>query len=122
MAAVEYEKRGPIVIITMNQPERRNAISRALMLGLAESGQRFAADNNARIAILIGAGNTFCSGMDNKERFASGEQGLGMPQISIRGPFECEELEKPTIGILIDLWTIIARWRRRAIWMSLMRS
>ncbi|MGE0684919.1 MAG: plasmid pRiA4b ORF-3 family protein [Candidatus Binatia bacterium] len=26
------------------------------------------------------------------------------------------------IGILIDLWTIIARWRRRAIWMSLMRS
>ena len=98
MAVVEYEKRGPIVIITMNRPERRNAMSRELMLGLAESWQRFAADNDARIAILTGTGNTFCSGMDIKERFASGEQGLGVPQIPIRDPFWHQELEKPTIA------------------------
>ena len=98
MAVVEYEKRGPIVIITMNRPERRNAMNRELMLGLAESWQRFAADNDARIAILIGTGNSFCAGMDIKERLSSGEQGLGLPQIPIRDPFWFEELEKPTIA------------------------
>jgi enoyl-CoA hydratase/carnithine racemase len=98
MAIVEYEKRGRIVIITMNRPERRNAMSQELMLGLAESWQRYAADSDARIAILTGTGNTFCSGMDIKERLASGEQGLGVPHIPIRDPFWFQELDKPTVA------------------------
>lgn len=98
MAIVEYEQRGPIVIITMNRPERRNAMSRDLMLGLAESWRRFAGDRGARIAILTGTGNTFCSGMDIKERLASGEAGLGVPQLPVRDLFWHEELEKPTIA------------------------
>ena len=98
MAVVEYEQRGQIVIITMNRPERRNAMSRDFMLGLAESWQRFAADPQARIAILTGTGNTFCSGMDIKERLASGEAGLGVPQLPVRDLFWYEELEKPTIA------------------------
>lgn len=98
MAVVEYEKQGHIAVITMNRPERRNAMSRDLMLGLAESWQHFAADDDARIAILIGTGNSFCAGMDIKERFSSGERGLGLPQISTRDPFWFEELEKPSIA------------------------
>src|SRR5262249_11841371 len=98
MTVVEYEKQEHIAIITMNRPERRNAMSRDLMLGLAGSWQRFAADNDARIAILIGTGSSFCAGMDIKERFSSGERGLGLPQIPIRDPFWFEELEKPTIA------------------------
>ena len=98
IAVVEYEKQGHIAIITLNRPERRNAMSRELMLGLAESWQRFAADNDVRIAILIGTGNSFCAGMDIKERLTSGEQGLGLPQLPIRDPFWFEELEKPTIA------------------------
>ena len=98
MAVVEYEKRGHIAIITMNRPERRNAMSQALMLGLAENWQRFAADNDARLAILTGTGNSFCAGMDIKERLSSGERGLGLPQIPIRDLFWFEELEKPTIA------------------------
>ena len=98
MAVVEYEQRGPIVIITMNRPERRNAMSRDLLLGLAESWQRFAGDPGARIAILTGTGNTFCSGMDIKERLASGEAGLGVPQLPVRDLFWHQELDKPTIA------------------------
>jgi enoyl-CoA hydratase/carnithine racemase len=98
MAVVTYEKQEHIVIITMNRPERRNAMNRDLMLGLAESWQRFAADNDARIAILIGTGSSFCAGMDIKERFSSGERGLGLPSIPIRDPFWFDELEKPTIA------------------------
>ena len=67
MAVVEYEKREHVVIITMNRPERRNAMSYDLFLGLAESWQRFAADDDARVAILTGTGNSFCAGMDIKE-------------------------------------------------------
>jgi enoyl-CoA hydratase/carnithine racemase len=37
MAIVKYEKQEHLVIITMNRPERRNAMSQDLMLGLAES-------------------------------------------------------------------------------------
>lgn len=98
MAVVEYEKQDHIVIITMNRPERRNAMSYDLLLGLAENWQRYAADPDARIAILTGTGNTFCAGMDIKERLASGEPGLGLPQIPIRDPFWFEELQKPTIA------------------------
>ena len=98
MAVVEYEQRGPIVIITMNRPERRNAMSRDLMLGLAESWQQFAKDPQARIAILTGTGNTFCSGMDIKERLASGEAGLGVPELPVRDLFWHQELDKPTIA------------------------
>jgi enoyl-CoA hydratase/carnithine racemase len=98
VAIVEYEQRGRISIITMNRPERRNAMSRDLMLGLAESWQRFAGDPGAQIAILTGTGNTFCSGMDIKERHASGEVGLGEPPLPVRDLFWYEELDKPTIA------------------------
>lgn len=98
MAVVEYEKQEHLVIITMNRPERRNAMSRDLLLGLAESWQRFATDDDARIAILTGTGNAFCAGMDIKERLSSGERGLGLPRIPLRDPFWFEELEKPTIA------------------------
>ena len=81
MAVVEYKKQGHIVIITMNRPERHNAMSEELLLGLAESWQQFAADDDAHIAILTGTGKSFCAGMDIKERLASGKPGLGLPQI-----------------------------------------
>jgi enoyl-CoA hydratase/carnithine racemase len=100
MAVVEYETRDHIAIITMNRPERHNAMSRDLFLGLAECWQRFAADEEARVAILIGTGNSFCAGMDIKERLASGEPGLGLPKIPIRDPFWFEELEKPTVAAI----------------------
>ena len=100
MAVVEYEKREHVVIITMNRPERRNAMSYDLFLGLAESWQRFAADDDARVAILTGTGNSFCAGMDIKERLASGEPGLGLPKIPVRDPFWFEELEKPTVAAI----------------------
>ncbi len=98
MAVVEYEKQDHIAIITMNRPERRNAMSRDLMLGLAHSWQQFAADDDARIAILTATGSAFCAGMDIKERFASGAAGLGLPEVPVRDPFWFEELEKPTIA------------------------
>ena len=65
---VLYEVRNQIVLITLNRPERLNAISLALREQLAEAFLRFEADPALRVAIVTGAGKkAFCAGMDLKE-------------------------------------------------------
>lgn len=57
-----------VVTVTINRPERRNAINNAVRLGLFDAWRRFEADSDARVAILTGAGDhAFCAGMDLKE-------------------------------------------------------
>jgi len=63
-----YENRGRVVVVTINRPESRNAINSAVREGLAAAWERFAKDENARVAILTGAGDkAFCAGADLKE-------------------------------------------------------
>lgn len=65
---VLYEVRDQIALITLNRPERLNAISLALREQLGEAFLRFEADPALRVAIVTGAGNkAFCAGMDLKE-------------------------------------------------------
>ena len=53
-------------IITIDRPERRNAVDRATGAALAEAFRAFDADRSASVAILTGASGTFCSGADLK--------------------------------------------------------
>jgi 2-(1,2-epoxy-1,2-dihydrophenyl)acetyl-CoA isomerase len=55
-----------IATLTMNRPDSRNALSRAMMLGLQEALQRLATDPAVRLVVLTGAGRAFCSGGDVK--------------------------------------------------------
>ncbi len=64
---VLYEHRPPAVLITMNRADKRNALSRALIAGLAEAFERARDDGLARCVILTGAGPVFCAGMDLAE-------------------------------------------------------
>ncbi|MFL5329016.1 MAG: enoyl-CoA hydratase/isomerase family protein [Gemmataceae bacterium] len=64
---VTYTHRGPAAVITLNRADKRNALSRALIAGLAEAFDRAADDKQARCVILAGAGPTFCAGMDLTE-------------------------------------------------------
>ncbi len=64
---VEYTRRGPAAVVTINRPDRRNALSRALIAALAEAFHRAAADPAARCVILTGSGPAFCAGMDLDE-------------------------------------------------------
>lgn len=65
---VLYEQSGPIAVITINRPERRNAINHAVRKGLQAAWQRFERDGGVRAAILTGAGDrAFCAGMDLAE-------------------------------------------------------
>jgi len=64
---ITVKKIDHITIITINRPEVRNALDCESMDALTEQVRLFEADENARIAILTGAGGNFCSGADLKE-------------------------------------------------------
>jgi enoyl-CoA hydratase len=60
-----YEKRDGIAFLTMNRPEKRNAITPEMVVQLAEAWTDFRDDGDARVAILTGAGDrAFCAGAD----------------------------------------------------------
>ena len=78
-----------ILIVTINRPEAKNAMNKAAAEGIAAAMDRLDADDDLRVAILTGAGGTFCSGMDLKG-FLRGEspsiEGRGFGGITQQGP------------------------------------
>ena len=58
------ERDGAVVIMTMNRPEKRNALSPTMLVGLADAYTYIDNTPEVRAAILTGAGGTFSSGMD----------------------------------------------------------
>jgi acetyl-CoA C-acetyltransferase len=60
------ERRGAVLVITLNRPEVRNAVDRRTARLLERIVDAFEADDALRVAVLTGAGGTFCSGMDLK--------------------------------------------------------
>jgi len=61
------EDRGAVRILTMNRPEKRNALNTALTHGLLEGLRAADADNSVRCVVLTGAGQGFCAGADLSE-------------------------------------------------------
>src|SRR5262245_33632106 len=61
---IHYEVVGPVAVVTMDRPERRNAIDRDHAGQLADAFRRFDADVASAVAVLTGAAATFCSGAD----------------------------------------------------------
>lgn len=64
--AIHYETRGPVAIVTIDRPEVRNAVDRATADALTEAFQSFDGDDSLAVAVLTGAGGTFCAGADLK--------------------------------------------------------
>ena len=67
------ERDGPVVIVTLNRPERRNAFSAEMLVGMWDAWQLIDGDPKVRCAILTGADGNFCSGADLKA-MAAGDQ------------------------------------------------
>ncbi len=62
-----YERRGAVGLVTLNRPERLNAISGALLADFEATLERAFADAAASVLVLTGAGRAFCAGDDLKE-------------------------------------------------------
>ena len=74
-AAVVTEARDGVLLVTLNRPEQRNAVNRAVAEGIAAALDRLDADDALRVGVLAGAGKGFCAGMDLKA-FVAGEKPL----------------------------------------------
>lgn len=61
------EQRGHTLIVTMNRPEKRNALSTEMMSIMVDAWDRVDEDPEIRTCILTGAGGYFCAGMDLKK-------------------------------------------------------
>ena len=63
-SVVLYEKRGAVGLITLNRPDRKNAITQQLLTELFDSVEAADADTGVGALVLSGSGNSFCSGID----------------------------------------------------------
>jgi enoyl-CoA hydratase len=64
--AITIEKQGAVTTVIMDRAERRNAVDGPSARALADAFRAFDADGEARVAVLWGAGGTFCAGADLK--------------------------------------------------------
>jgi 2-(1,2-epoxy-1,2-dihydrophenyl)acetyl-CoA isomerase len=85
MSTVRYEIEDGVALITLDRPERLNAINSQLMADLTAATQRAVQDESARVVVLTGAGRAFCAGGDIKE---------GAPARRLGAP---DELAEPTL-------------------------
>jgi len=104
---VIYEQAGPVVTLTLNRPEQRNALSTpAEFDAIVAACARINADRGVRAVILTGAGKAFCAGGNVKDMKARSGIAAGSPY-QLRGgyrdgiqriPLALYELEVPTIA------------------------
>ena len=71
--SIEYAAAGAVARITLNRPEKRNAITVEMMSALREALQRAADDSTVRVLLIRGAGKDFCAGLDLSEVLKSAE-------------------------------------------------
>ncbi len=90
---------GRILVVTINRPERRNAVDRATAERLAAAFADFDADDSLLVAILTGSGGTFCAGADLKA-VADGSGNRVDSDVSVDGPMGPTRmlLSKPVIA------------------------
>src|SRR5947209_407386 len=79
-APVLTERRGRVLLITINRPEQRNAVNAAVSNGIAAALDELDAGPGLSVGVLTGAGKGFCAGMDLKA-FVAGER----PHVEGRG-------------------------------------
>jgi len=90
---VEYDRQGPVAVITVDRPEAKNAIDGATADALGDAWDRFDEDDDALVGVLTGEGDTFSAGADLKAMdLEDDEDGyLG---------FSRKEVSKPTIAAI----------------------
>src|SRR2546429_6149718 len=113
MNTVLFETDGEVAVVTINRPEVRNAVDDPTAAALVGAFRRFDADEALAVAVLTGAGGTFCAGADLKAVAAGqlrrgaavGKQGEGLISEDGDGPLGPSRmlLGKPVIAAVQGL-------------------
>ena len=99
------ERVGATLVVTMNRPEAKNALSPGMLVGMTDAWAELNEDDDLRCAILTGAGGSFCTGMDLKaaarghdgpNEFA--ERSKADPDLHWKGLLRHYRLHKPLIA------------------------
>jgi methylglutaconyl-CoA hydratase len=101
---VLYTRRGPAAVITINRPDKRNALNRPIINGLDVAFARADKDATVRCVVLAGAGPTFCAGMDLAElqsTMTAHRDEIWQDALKLAQVFErIYTLPKPTIALV----------------------
>jgi enoyl-CoA hydratase len=94
------DRRGHVLIVTMNRPQARNALSGEMMALMRQAWDEVDADADIRVAVLTGAGGAFCAGADLKAMTTShpGDSAAGMDLSVIDALLKGRRLTKPLIA------------------------
>ncbi|MGY4098441.1 crotonase/enoyl-CoA hydratase family protein [Nocardia sp. R16R-3T] len=94
------DKRDHVLIITMNRPEARNALSAEMMAIMRAAWDQVDSDPDIRVAILTGAGGAFCAGMDLKAMTAQhpGDNAGSFDPTKLGALLKGRRLTKPLIA------------------------
>ncbi len=100
--AVLYEVRGPAAWITLNRPEKLNAINKDVLDGLHAAIDRASADDEVKVVVLTGAGRAFSAGYDLSAEAAHSEipahEWHEVLAADVDATMRVWALEKPTIA------------------------
>jgi enoyl-CoA hydratase len=96
------EQRGAVLVVTMNRPEARNALTAEMMAGMKAAWDQVDSDPDIRVCVLTGAGGAFCAGADLKamtsshpgDAFAGGGWDLSVIEPLLKG----RRLTKPLVA------------------------
>ncbi|WP_366919409.1 enoyl-CoA hydratase-related protein [Hydrocarboniphaga sp.] len=94
---IQVERDGPLTLVTLNRPERMNALHAPAHEELGAAFDEFSKDPDQWVAIITGAGDkAFCAGNDLKYQASGG--GLGWPSTGFAGLTSRLDLNKPIIA------------------------
>src|SRR5829696_3378100 len=103
MTYATYERRGNVGIVTLNRPERLNAISGTLLADFEAAVVESFGDEDAAVIVITGAGRAFCAGDDLKE-FDLQTRDMSAIQAHVRAIQQITRLlmgsDKPVVGAI----------------------
>src|SRR6185503_12802186 len=101
---IQYEVDGPVATIWFNRPEVKNCVNWDLLMGLGEYLERAEEDDDVRVVLIRGRGNTFCAGADlnmlDSEFLGTTNNSVKIAQVSARTFDRAFNLAKPTIAVV----------------------
>ncbi len=97
---LQVEQNGEAVVLTLNRPEKRNALNAELRDAISVTLQELENDNSVKVAIITGAGAVFCAGFDTSEFATTAPEEVFASESSRRYHWQLQHFKKPLIAAI----------------------